>query len=151
MIKENNPAVNQEKTANSSIESGNIPDVKNNFWDVSIKELTATPEVQKAFECRVDVPKVFIVKKVKSPFENKETKDRTQKIEVMCGTTIEDAVTFELTLFNTPELDPKEAINKKYRIIDYKLTLNANMKEKQFAGYAATGLKLVVTKLEAVK
>lgn len=68
----------------------------------------------------------------------------------MSGTTIEDAVSHELTLFNT-ELDPVEAVNKKYRIIEYVFALEANMNAGKFGGYAAKGLKLMVTKLEEVK
>lgn len=91
------------------------------------------------------------VKKVKSPFTNKETKDKTQKIEAISGTTIENAFSCELTLFNTKDLDPVEAVNKKYRIADYTFALEANMSGGKFGGYAATGLKLMVTKLEEVK
>lgn len=121
--------------------------MKTNYPDVSIKELIAKKEVQEAIQRYVDVPKVVTVKKLKKPFENKETKSSTQKIEAMSGTTIEDAVTHELTLLDT-ELDPVEAVNKKYRIIEYTFALEANMSAGKFGGYAAKGLKLVVTKLE---
>lgn len=140
--------MNEEK--NNITASGNAPAGEANFQDISIKALMATKEMQEAARLYVHIPEVVTVKKLKNPFENKETKERTQKIEVMSGTTIEDAVSFELTLVNT-ELDPKEAVNKKYRIIDYKFSLTANMSAGKFSGYAATGLKLTVSKLEEVK
>lgn len=142
--------VNQAQPANNDTVSGNIPAEKTIYSDVSIKELIATKEVQEAIRRCVYLPDIFTVKKLKNPFENKETKDKTQKIEVMSGTTIEDAVSFELVLLNTA-LDPVKAVNKKYRIIDYKFALEANMSAGKFSGYAATGLKLIVTKLEEVK
>lgn len=150
MNKENNIAVNQEKPEDNSTASGNISAAKSNFWDMSIKELIAKPEVQEAIQRYVTVPKVVTVKKLKKPFKNEETKATTQKIEAMSGTTLEDAVSLELTLLNT-ELDPVEAVNKKYRIIDYTFALDANMSSGKFSGYAATGLKLIVTRLEEVK
>lgn len=150
MNNENKNTVNQEKPEINGTDIENNSDVKSNHWDVAVKGLIATQEVQEAIQHYVSVPKVAMVKKAKKPYENKETKDRTQKLEVMSGTTLEDAVTFELTLLNT-EIDPVKAVNKKYRIVDYTLALVANMKGHDFLGYAATGLKLIVTKLEEVK
>lgn len=150
MNNENKNALTQEKPENNGTDNRNIPAEKTIYSDVSIKELIATKEVQEAIRRCVYLPDIFTVKKLKNPFENKQTKDKTQKIEVMSGTTIEDAVSFELVLFNT-ELDPVKAVNKKYRIIDYKFALEANMSAGKFSGYAATGLKLIVTKLEEVK
>lgn len=132
-------------------ESKNTPNqAKTNYADVSIKELIAKPEVQEAIRRYVSMPEIVTVKKLKNPFENKETKITTQKVEAMIGTTVEDAVSFELTLVDT-ELDPVEAVNKKYRIIDYSFALEANMKAGKFCGYAAKGLKLMVARLEEVK
>lgn len=141
---------NMTTPANNSPASGNAFAVKLDFTSVSIKELLAKPEVQEAFRHYIFVPDIVTVKKVRSAFENKETKIKTQKIEIMSGTTIEDAIAFELTLLDT-ELDPVEAINKKYCIIDYTFALEANMSAGKFSGYAAKGLKLMVTKLEKVK
>lgn len=146
-----NITVNLEKPETNSTVSENVPDANPYFFDAGVKGVLATKEVRDAIERHVVVPKVFIVKKIKKPFENKETKEKTQKMEVMSGTTLENAVNFEVTLLNT-QLDPVEAINKKYRIIDYTIGLKAIMnKEDKFSGYAATGLKLVVTRLEEVK
>lgn len=150
MNNENNNPVSQAKPENSNTASGNIPSVKINYPDVSVKDLIAKREVQEAIRRYVTVPDKVTVKGVRNPFENKETNTITQKINVMSGTTIEDAISFELTLLNT-ELDPKEAVNKKYRIIDYTFALEANMSAGKFGGYAAKGLKLMVTKLEEVK
>lgn len=150
MANETKNTLNQAQPENNITVSGNIPAEKTIYTDVSVKGLIATKEVQEAIRRCVYLPDIFTVKKLKNPFENKETKDKTQKIEVMSGTTIEDAVSFELTLLNT-ELDPVKAVNKKYRIIDCKFALEANMEGKKFLGYSATGLKLVVTKLEEVK
>lgn len=147
---ENKNTLNQAQPENNVTVSGNIPAEKTSYPDVSLKGLVAEKEVQEAFRRYVSIPDKFTVKKLKNPFENKETKDKTQKIEVMSGTTIEDAAAYEMTLLNI-ELDPVKAVNKKYRIIDYTFALEANMSGGKFGGYAATGLKLVVTKLEEVK
>ena len=48
-------------------------------------------------------------------------------------------------------LDPVHAINKKYKIVEYELAMNSNMVGKNFQGYSATGLKLLIKKLEEVK
>lgn len=145
-----NNTVNQVKPEINSTTSGNIPAGKPYFSAASLKDLISKLEVQEAIRRYVDVPKSVTIKELRNPFEGKETKDITQKVKAMSGTTIEDAVSLELTLLNTT-LDPKEAINKKYRIIDYTFALEANMSAGKFNGYAAKGLKLMVTKLEEVK
>lgn len=137
-------------STNSGTGNGNDLTVKLNFMDVSIKELIAKEDVQKAIKRYVTVPGVVTVKKLRKAFKSEEAKTTTQKIEVLSGTTIEDAVFLELTLLNT-ELDPVEAVNKKYRIVDCMFSLEANMSGGKFGGYAAKGLKLMVTKLEEVK
>lgn len=152
MTKVDNYTANQEKPENNNTVNGNIPtvDKKLSSSTVSIKELFAKPEVQEAIRLHVSVPELVTIKELKNPFENKETKTVTQKIKAMSGTTIEDAVSYELTLLDTA-LDPVAAVNKKYRITDYSFALEANMSGGKFNGYAAKGLKLMVTKLEEVK
>ena len=146
--------LNQERPENTSTTSGNIPENspagKWNLGDARLKELLSKEEVREAIELYVNVPKEGFIKKARNPFENKETKEKTQKVEVMSGTTLEDAVTFEITLLNT-EIDPIQAINKKFRIIDYAFAFEANMNGGKFAGYAPTGLRLIVTRLEEVR
>lgn len=146
----NGRTANATNTTNSGTTNGNPPTAKPDCGDVSIKELIAEEDVQKAIRHHVAVPDVVTVKKVKNAFENKETKTKTQKITVMSGTTIENAVSVDLTLIGT-ELNPVEAVNKKYRIIEYTFALEANMSAGKFGGYAAKGLKLMVTRLEEVK
>lgn len=150
MSNSNNILVNKENSTNSASVRDNTSAMKTNYSDVSVKGLIAEKEVQEAMRCHVAVPKVVTVKKLKKPFKNEETKATTQKIEALSGTTIEDAVSIELTLLDT-ELDPVEAVNKKYRILDYMFALDANMNAGKFGGYAAKGLKLMVTKLEELK
>ncbi len=147
---ENINKLSPEKPENNSTISENPSDMKSAYSDVSIKELFANGKLQKAIRDCVTVPEVVTVKKLKNPFENKEANTTTQKVEAMSGTTIENAVSLELTLLNT-KLDPLEAVNKKYRIVDYTFALEANMSGGRFNGYAAKGLKLMVTKLEEVK
>lgn len=147
---ENNILTNQGESENNGAAGENTAARKVDYPEVSIKTLVAAPEVQEAFRRYVAVPDVVTVKKVRNPFENKETGAITQKIVAMSGTTIEDAVSLELTL-SGPRLDPVEAINKKYRIMDYTFALEANMSEGRFGGYAAKGLKLTVTKLEKIE
>lgn len=150
MSNSNNILVNKENSTNSASVRDNTSAMKTNYSDVSVKGLIAEKEVQEAMRCHVAVPKVVTVKKLKKPFKNEETKVTTQKIEALSGTTIEDAVSIELTLLDT-ELDPVEAVNKKYRILNYMFALDANMNAGKFGGYAAKGLKLMVTKLEELK
>ncbi len=142
MIKENNIEAN-----------GNVTDLKDMYIspaEIRLKGVLEEDEVQKALRRCFPVPNVVTVKKLRNPYMNEDTKDTTQKIEVMGGTTLEDAVSFEVTLLNT-ELDPVAAVNKKYRLVDYKFALIANMSGGKFTGYAAKGLKLMVTRLEEVK
>ena len=142
MIKENNIEAN-----------GNVTDLKDMYIspaEIRLKGVLEEDEVQKALRRCFPVPNVVTVKKLRNPYMNEDTKDTTQKIEVMGGTTLEDAVSFEMTLLNT-ELDPVAAVNKKYRLVDYKFDLIANMSGGKFTGYAAKGLKLMVTRLEEVK
>ena len=142
MIKENNIEAN-----------GNVTDLKDMYIspaEIRLKGVLEEDEVQKALRRCFPVPNVVTVKKLRNPYMNEDTKDTTQKIEVMGGTTLEDAVSFEVTLLNT-ELDPVAAVNKKYRLVDYKFALIANMSGGKFTGYAAKGLKLMVTRLEEAK
>lgn len=141
-------------TKENSIETnGNVPDLKVMYIspaEIRLKEVLEKEEVQKALRRWFPAPDVVTVKKLRNPFKNEETKDTTQKIEVMGGTTLEDAISFEVTLLNIT-LDPVAAVNKKYRLMDYKFALTANMSGGKFGGYAAKGLKLIVTRMEEVK
>lgn len=152
---ETNNVVNQAVTANNDTISGNLSAVAGNVAntdpsEVGIKDMFASLKMQEAIRDYLHIPEVVIIKKMKNPYENKDTKEITQKLHVMGGTTIEDAISFDVTLLNTT-LDPVAAVNKKYRLIDYKFALIANMNGKDFGGYAAKGLKVVVTRLEEVK
>lgn len=150
MNKENVSLADSTKPANISTVNENLVDEKSFFSTTGIKELFAKGEMQKAIQRYVAVPDVAIIKEVRNPFTNEDTKITTRKVIAMSGTTIEDAVSYELTLVNI-ELDPVKAINKKYRIVDYTFALEANMSAGKFGGYAAKGLKLMVTKLEEIK
>lgn len=150
MEKENVNLVDSAKPANIGTVNENLVDENPFFWTTGIKELFAKGEMQKAIQRYVAVPDVAIIKEVRNPFTNEDTKITTRKVIAMSGTTIEDAVSYELTLVNI-ELDPVKAINKKYRIVDYTFALEANMSAGKFGGYAAKGLKLMVTKLEEIK
>lgn len=151
MNKENTISVNQAEHTNNGTANGNIPAVKPYYpKDVSLKELIAKPKMQEAIREYVFVPDELTVKEVRKPFENGETNTTIQKVKALGGTTLEDAVNFDLTLHGI-KLDPVEALNKRYRILDYTFALEANMSGGKFGGYSAKGLKLMVTKLEEVK
>lgn len=98
----------------------------------------------------VSVPEEVMFKKIKNPYTNSETKITTQKVEAISGTSIWDVITVPLTLVEI-KVDPVDAINKVYRLVDYTLALEANMSGKNFQGYSATGFKLLVTKIEEVR
>lgn len=155
MSNEKDKLVKQEKPANDDTANGTLPigaegTVYSDPAEISLKDLIAKPEVQEAIKSLYPLPDVVIVKKLRKSFKNDDTKETTQKIKVIGGTTIKDSVDFELTLLNT-ELDPQKAVNREYRIADYKFALTANMSGGKFSGYAATGLKVVVTRMEEVK
>ena len=118
--------------------------------EVSVKELFAELTVQSALKQLLPIRLPVMVKKVRKSYENKETHTTTQRIEGIFGTSLEDMIPVSFTLVETT-LDPVEAINKKYRLVDYTFALVANMDGKNFTGYSATGLKLMVTKIEEVK
>ena len=67
--------MNQTQPANSGTVNEKPSDGKTNYSDMSIKELFAKLEMQEAIRRYVSVPEIVTVKKVKSPFTNKETKD----------------------------------------------------------------------------
>lgn len=125
--------------------------VKKTFYtDAKVKELLAQPDIQAAMRTYISVPEIVIIKKVGKA----STEHHTQKIEYMAGETIMDAIHGQATITDdthTQFIDPVNAINKKYRIVDYAFALEANMSGKDFQGYSATGLKLNIKKLEEVK
>ena len=124
--------------------------IKKNYQEVSVKELLAMPKVQEAIKQYVAVPEQIWVKRARNPYTNPDTKLLTQKIEGLSGTSIMDATAVGFTLVGM-ELDSQNAINKMYRIVDYTVGLEANMSGGKFGGYSATGLKLLVTKMEEVR
>lgn len=140
----NETKIMKEKTAAEVVEE------KTAFADVRVKDIIAKPDIQAAIRRYVSVPKDVIIKKV----SNASKDHHTQKIEFMYGSTIFDAVHGQGTISddtNRRFLDPENAINKKYRIVDYSFALEANMSGGNFGGYSATGLKLVIKKLEELK
>ncbi len=123
---------------------------KTHYENAKVKELLAKPDIQAAMRNYISVPDIVIIKKVgKASMEH-----HTQRIEYMAGETIMDAIHGQATITDdthTQFVDPVNAINKRYRIVDYALALEANMSGKNFEGYSATGLKLNIKKLEEVK
>jgi len=159
-MKANGQAANgtdQTDIVNGGTARGNSLNGKPIFSEARIKEVVSRQEMQKALRECVHVPDMVIVKKVRKAFEPKKDENqtetqaqtKTQKIEGICGTSLEDAESIELTLVGI-ELGGG-AVNKKYRIVDCTLGLIANMNGGNFGGYSATGLKLMVTKLEEIK
>lgn len=126
-----------------------INETKSLFSEASIKELIAMQDVQAAIRQHVSIPGRVLIKEVRNPYLNKETGITTQKVKAVSGTSLLDMVSSELTLVNT-ELDPVKSINKLYRLVDYTFALDANMVNRQFMGYSAKGLRLMVTKLEEI-
>lgn len=123
-----------------------------NFSNASIKEVIATPVVQSALKTYLREPKEVVIKKVRKPYKPKDADENTpatQKVEAICGTSLMDAEAIEMTLVGI-KLD-EQSINHIYRVSEYTYGLIANMVNKNFSGYSATGFKLLVTKLEEVK
>ena len=73
MNKINDSLSNQETTEKNvpatDTAKGEIP----LYSSVNIKELMAKAEIQEAIRRYVNVPKVVVLKELRSPFENKET------------------------------------------------------------------------------
>lgn len=150
MVKEHDTAVNQVSPENNNTVKEITPDALPSYAKASVKGTFAEEEVQKALRRYLAVPELVTVKEVRKSYKPEGAEVATQKIKVMSGTSIEDAESHELSLVGI-ELDPVKAVNKKYRIVDYTLGLEANMSGGRFGGYAATGFKLMVTRLEEVK
>lgn len=141
--------VNHTNAANNGDINKPASDALPSYAKASVKGTLAKEEVQKALRRCVAIPESVIVKEVRKAYKPEGAEAATQKIKVMSGTSIEDAESHELSLVGI-ELDPVKAVNKKYRIVDYTLGLEANMSGGRFGGYAATGFKLMVTRLEEV-
>jgi len=129
-----------------------ITEEKPLYSKVSIKTLLSDPDVQAVLTKKVTVPLIVTVQSVKKPFEDNDNKDAPsiQKIHSVAGTSFFDMLEVDFTLVGE-KLDGEYAIHKQYRLIDYTFALDANMVGRNFAGYSATGLKLLVTKIEEVK
>ncbi|QHS02491.1 hypothetical protein [Pediococcus acidilactici] len=121
-----------------------------NYKEVKIKELLADETIQKAIRGKVSVPQTILIKQVKKAYKNEEKNETTQKIHAISGTTLENMVELDFTLINQ-KLDGVEVINKYFKILDYSFAFEANMRGGNFNGYSATGLKLLVNKLEPVE
>lgn len=120
------------------------------FASVSLKQLMSEENVQRALKEKVSIPDKIVIKEVRKPFKNPDTGETSQKINCVWGTSVYDIQSFDISLEGCT-LDPIETINKTFQIIDFRLSLAANMSGGKFGGYAAKGLKLTVTKLEEVK
>lgn len=117
----------------------------------SVKTIIANPAVQAALRSCIRVPEQVRIKQIRKPFKPEKAPadaPATQKVVGIYGTSIMDADTIDLTLVGI-ELQ-EDAINHLYRIVDYTLGLSANMESKKFLGYAATGFRVNVTKIERV-
>lgn len=130
-VEEKKP-VNQTQPANSGTVNGKPSDGMPDYPDASIKEVLMKQGVQDAIKRYINVPDTVIIKKIKKVYTDDTTKETTQKVDAIGGTTIDNAFPCELTLLNIT-LDPVEAVNKKYRIIESTLGLKANMSEKNSA------------------
>lgn len=146
---ENKKPVSQARPEINSTVNEPASDALPSYAKASVKGTLAKEEVQEALRRCVAVPELVTVKEVRKSYKPDGAEAATQKIKVMSGTSIEDAEAHELSLVGI-ELDPVKAVNKKYRIVDYTLGLEANMSGGRFGGYAATGFKLMVTRLEEV-
>jgi len=124
--------------------------MKKQVNEIKIKELIANETIQRVIKNEVFIPEIIIIKQVKNPFTNKDTNETTQKIHAVAGTSLADMVELDFTL-SGQTIDPVEAINKNYKMLEYSCSLVANMHGGNFNGYSATGLKLIVTKMEEVK
>lgn len=144
-INETKPEVNPKNTPQ-------ITEEKPLYTKVSVKTLLSDPDIQAVITQKVQVPLVVTIQSVKKPFEDKENKDAptVQKIHSVAGTSFLDMIEVDFTLVGTT-VDAEYAIHRQYRLVDYTFALDANMVGRNFAGYSATGLKLLVTKIEELK
>lgn len=134
----------------TNVNNGKTVETKIDFFCASVKETLAKPDIQAALKKHLNVPENLLIKKISKPAMDYHT----QKVASLAGTTLEDAQSVNFTILDETHrqfLDPVQAMNKRYRIIDYAIGLEANMDKKSFLGYSATGFKLIVYKLEEVK
>lgn len=110
------------------------------------------------FSQLLEIPKSAILKNVKSSYKYDDDNKRTAKIAkqvitAMGGTTIDDA--YQLDFDYLPkngnfisEEQIEQLLGARVSIKDSHVSLIANMsKSRSFAGYSATGFKLIVTEL----
>lgn len=144
-INDTKPEVNPQNTQKTAEE-------KPLYSKVSVKALLSDPDVQAVLVKKISVPLTVTIQSVKKPFEDKDNKDAPsiQKIHSVAGTSFADMVEVDFSLIGTT-VDGEYAIHKQYRLVDYTFALDANMVGRNFAGYSATGLKLLVTKIEEMK
>lgn len=144
-INETKPEVNPQSTKKTAEE-------KPLYSKVSVKALLSDPDVQAVLVKKISVPLTVTIQSVKKPFEDKDNKNAPsiQKIHSVAGTSFADMVEVDFSLIGTT-VDGEYAIHKQYRLVDYTFALDANMVGRNFAGYSATGLKLLVTKIEEMK
>jgi len=140
----------QHPVKENTLNGGKTAPAKTLFTESSIKELLAAPDVQDALRRHVTVPDSVILKKVRNPFRNEETGMTTQKVEGVSGTSLMDMVNVNFTLVDA-KIDPVDSLNKTFRLAEYSLALDANMAGGRFNGYAAKGLRLLVTRMEEIK
>lgn len=140
------------KTDVNSSNSPKMAEEKPLYSKVSVKTLLSDPDVQAVLTKKVAVPLTVTIQSVKKPFGDKDNKDAPtiQKIHSVAGTSFLDMIEVDFVLVGE-KLDGEYAIHKQYKLIDYSLALDANMVGRNFAGYSATGMKLLVTKIEEVK
>lgn len=155
-LKENKPQTEGGKEmkghdSKGGMGNGSMPAApKTPYSEASLKELMAKPDVQDAIRSHVHVPDSVIIKAARKPFKDEGTGTTTQKVEGVSGTSLFDVVTHHFTLVNT-EIDPIASINKTFRLSGCSFALDANMAGGKFNGYAAKGLKLLVTRIEEVE
>lgn len=130
-------------------EVGEVIVEKSSLSKIKLKNIWEHPEIQRIVKQFIDFPQIVYVREVNKRSE----KYNTQKVEAYGGTGFADMIRVNFTISgeNASFLDPVQSINKWYRIIDYTLGLVANTSGGGFSGYSATGLKLVVSRLEEVK
>lgn len=127
---------------------------KQSLATASVKETLAAATHKPLIEL-LAVPEVAIIKHVRTSYAyDDKTNERTetvikQTVTAMVGTTIDDAEQITFDYIGTPIIDDNltAIIGQRVQLKQVSFGLIANMVNRRFVGYNATGFKLIVDEM----
>ncbi|MBR3207947.1 MAG: hypothetical protein IKF58_16290 [Bacillus sp. (in: Bacteria)] len=131
---------------------------KNPFTSASVKDTLAAATHTPLVEV-LSTPDSAIIKEVRTSYAyDEKTNERTEKVSkqtitAMIGTTIDDAeqITFDYVGTPIPDKDIPTIVGQRMQLKQVSFGLIANMVNRRFVGYNATGFKLIVGEMTSVQ